>query len=344
MTEKSPFAAYVACLKGSAIEVFIGDANAGTLDHVQTVDLRGKGLPLARSPDGKYLYASTFEEGDSGEQNWIETFAIHPETRRLNRNATTPVAARMAHIATDRTGRFLFGASFPSSMIAVYPIGDRGVVQDYPTDTMKTPFRAHQMLADYSNRFVTVPCMLSHTVLNLTFDDRSGTLSENSPPATYRPNGAGPRHVAYHPNRRYAYLMNEMNGEVTAYRIDAKTGGLVEIMSASYVSDDLDEAPWGAQIHVSPDGKRLFAADRRGSTLAVFDIDTLGGQISGRRLVQTGKNPRCHDITPNGHFLVLAALGDKQVELYDIRDADKDPEKVLTLPTRDAPAWVEIVA
>lgn len=343
MTETSPFAAYVACLKGSAIEVFVGDAVNGTLDHVQTVELLGKGLPLARSPDGRHLYASTFGETDEGEVNQIETFEIHPVTKRLSRVSTTPVMARMAHISVDRTGNFLMGASFPSSCIAVYPIGDRGHVQSFPTDTMSTPFRSHQITTDYSNRFAYVPCMKSHTVMCLNFDDRTGTFSEQSPPAIYTAPGAGPRHMAHHPNRRNVYVINEMNGTLTAFRLDAKTGGLTEIMTTSYVRDDLTEDPWGAQIHVSPDGKRLFAADRSGHTLAVFDIDPLGGQLSGRQLIQTGANPRCHDITPNGRYLIVAALGDKKIEMYDIANPAAGITKTLEMPTSAAPAWVEIV-
>ena len=343
MTEKSPFAAYVACLKGSAVEVFAGDANDGTLEHVQTVELLGKGLPLARSPDGRHLYASTFEETETGEIARVETFEIHPVTKRLNRVSATPVLARMAHIWVDRSGNFLMGASFPSSLIAVYPIGDRGHVQPYPTDTMVTPFRSHQITTDYSNRFAYVPCMKSHTVMCLGFDDRTGKLSELNPPACYTAPGAGPRHLAHHPNRRYAFLVNEMNGTITSFRYDHMTGQLTEIMTTSYVKDDLQGDPWGAQIHVSPQGDRLFVADRRGNTMAVFTIDGLGGQLTDRRLLDTGGNPRCHDITPNGNYLVVAALGDAKVEMYDISDTEGLPRKVLELPTRAAPAWVEIV-
>ena len=343
MTETSPFAAYVSCLKGSAIEVFTGDANAGTLDHVQTVELLGKGLPLARSPNGKRLYASSFEETDAGEVDRIETFEICPETKRLNRISVTPVMARMAHISVDRSGQFLLCASFPSSRIAVYPIGDRGHVQPCPTASMATPLQSHQMMTDYSNRYAYVPCMKSHTVMCLGFDDRTGTLTELGPPSYFPAPGAGPRHVAHHPNRRDVYLINEMNGTVTALRMDPQTGGLTEIMTTSYVRDDLDADPWGAQIHVSPDGMRLFAADRGGNTIAIFDIDPLGGHMLNRRLIAVGANPRCHDITPNGRYLIVAALGDKKIEMYDISDPVADPVKTLDLPTCDSPAWVEIV-
>ena len=343
MTEKSPFAVYVGCLKGTAIDVFVGDAVSGDLEHVQTVELLGKSPSVARSPDGKHLYASSFEETDEGEITRVESFEIHPETKRLNRVSSTPVIARFAHISVDRSGNFLLGASFPSSCIAVYPIGDRGHVQSYPTDTMVTPFRSHQILTDYSNRYAYVPCMKSHTVMCLGFDDRTGQLSELSPPSYQPAPGAGPRHIAHHPNRRYAFLVNEMNGTVSSLRLDRASGGLTEIMTTSYVLDDLEEDPWGAQIHVTPDGNRLFVADRRGHTMAIFDIDNLSGHMTNRRLVDVGKNPRCHDITPNGNFLIVAALADKKIEMYNISDAGRDPVKTSEFPTQAAPAWVEIV-
>lgn len=343
MTENSPYTAYVSCLKGSAIEVFTGNANEGTLEHIQTMQLEGKGLPLARSPDGKRLYASSFSEGKNGEIDCVETFEIHPTTQRLNRLSSTPVIGRMAHISIDRSGKFLMGACFMSGEIAVYPIGDRGHVQSYPTCTMRTPLTPHQLTVDYSNQFAYLPCMRSHTVMSLKFDATRGTLTENSPSQVYLPQGAGPRHFAYHPNRRYLYLINEMNGTITVFHHDSNAGMLTEIMTDSYVKADLDEEPWGAQIHVTPDGNRLFAADRRGSTLAAWNIDQKNGHISNRRLVGVGENPRCFDISPNGKFIVLGAMSANNVELYDISDAQLDPIKVLTLPTKDAPGYVEIV-
>ena len=342
MTRHSTFTAYVSCRDGGELNVFRGDATGGQLERVQTIGLTGKGLPLAVSPDRRHLYASVIGERDGGEEDHIDTFEIQEDGQLVLLSSTT-VMARMAHIAVDKTGGWLLGASFPSSLIAVYPIGSRGQVQSTPSFSMTTPRKAHQILTDPSNRFAFVPNLGADMVMQLTFDAHTGRFAENTPPAVNLQPGAGCRHVAYHPNRRYVYLLNELDGSLVVYRLDPEAGTLSEISRDSILRPDLEGAPWGAQIHVSPDGGRLFASERRGATLAMWRIDPESGQLFDRLILETGPNPRCFDITPNGRYLVLAAMGADEITLYDIAEPAAAPKPVLTLTTGEEPGWVEIV-
>lgn len=332
---------YVSCLKGARIEAFAFAAGNGPLAHVQTIELSGKGLPLAPSPDGRHLYASVIGERDGAEEDRIDAFEIDRMTGALVPLSSTVIVARMAHIRVDRTGGFLLGASFPSSLIAVYPIGDRGHVAAEPSFVMPTPSKAHQILTDPSNRFAFVPNLGADLVMQLVFDDNTGAFHENAPPALQFQPGAGCRHVAYHPNRRYVYLLNELDGSLIVLRFDPATGKLSEIARDTILRPDLDGSPWGAQVHVSPDGRRLFASERRGASLAVWDIVGASGQISNRRIVETGANPRCFDISPDGRHLVLGAMGEDRIDVYDI--TGEVPEKIAGYPTGPEPGWVEIV-
>lgn len=339
----STFTAYVACLAGSEINVFEGDSDGRALTSIQTVELSGKGLPLATAPDRRHLYASVIGERDGVEEDRIDAFEIIPGSGRLVPLSSTVVMARMAHISVDRSGGWLLGASFPSSLIAVYPIGSRGQVQSVPSFSMPTPKKAHQILTDHSNRFAFVPNLGADLVMQLRFDADRGVLVENAPPLVHLQSGAGCRHIAFHPNRRYVYLLNELDGSLVVYELDSATGTLSEIGRDSILRPDLEGDPWGAQILVSPDGYRLFASERRGRTLAAWNIDPNSGEISNRQIIETGGNPRCFDIVPNGRLLILAAMDDDEITVYDIADPASKPTPISSAATGHQPAWVEIV-
>lgn len=350
MTEKSNYTAYVSCLSGNEINVFAGNDISGTLDHIQTIrlsgrglGLKGRGLPLAQSPDRRRLYASVYGDQDSAEKNLVDTYAIDQGTGHLTHMSSAPVMAQLGHISVDRSGGFLLGASEPSGLVVVYPIGNRGQIQPYPSYSMVPLPGAHQILTDYSNRYAYVPSLSGDMMASLIFDEKTGSFRANSPPEIALTNGAGCRHLAFHPNRRHVYLLNQRDGSLVVYRLTPETGGLHEIMRTSVLPPDFTGAPWAAQIHVSPNGDRLYASERRGSTLAAWDVDHLSGKISNRNIVETAENPRCFDVTPNGRFIVLSALKGDCIELFDVSQRSAAPKKVLELPTSNEPGWVEII-
>lgn len=350
MTHPSNYTAYISCLSGNEINVFSGNDIDGTLIQIQTLKLDGRGsglvgrgLPLTHSPDKRRLYASVYGDQDSDDENIIDTFDIDQTTGLLTHMSSTPVIGQLSHISTDRSGQFILGASEPSGLAVVYPIGAQGQVQPYPTSSIVPLPGAHQILVDYSNQYAYVPSLSSDMMASFVFDVRSGVLHANSPSEVPLQKGAGCRHIAFHPNRRYVYLLNQRDGSLVAYRITAETGGLHEIMRTSILPPDFTGSPWGAQIHVSPTGDKLYTSERRSSTLSAWDLDHLNGQISNRSFVNTADNPRNFNITPNGRYIVLSALLADCIELFDTSDKSKAPQKVLELPTGSQPGWVEII-
>ena len=340
MSSSPRYMAYVSCLKGAQIEVF-AFAGDEVLTHVESVPLSGSGLPLAPSPDRRNLYASVIGEKEGVEEDRIDSFEIDRMTGRLMRLSSTVILARMAHIRVDRSGRYLLGASFPSSLVAVWPRSDDGHIMAEPTFTMEAPEKAHQILTDASNRFAFVPNLGADLVMQLIFDDRTGTFSENTPSALHFAPGAGCRHMAHHPNQRFVYLLNELDGALIVLRLDPVKGTLSEVMSDTILGDDLGGTPWGAQIHVSPDGSRLYASERRGPTLAQWDIDGRSGQISNRHILKTGAIPRSFHISPDNRYLVMGLMGEDRIDVYDITGSE--PQKLYEFPTAAEPSWVEII-
>ncbi|WP_298972927.1 beta-propeller fold lactonase family protein [uncultured Roseobacter sp.] len=350
MTDGCRYTAYVSCLSGNEVNVFSGYEVTGALEHVQTITLPGRGkglvgrgLPLAHAPNRRRLYAAVYGDQTTPEKDLVDTYAIDPITGLLTHMSSTPVMAQLSHISVDRTGGFLLGASEPSGLVVAYPIGDHGHVQARASGTVVPLPGAHQIQTDYTNRYTFIPSLSDDVLVSLLFDERIGSFTANSPPEVALQTGAGCRHLAFHPNRRYMYLLNQRDGSLVCYRLDPADGGLCALMRVSILPEDFEGAPWGAQIKVSPRGDRLFASERRSDTLAVWDIDPNNGHLSSRHIVSTPKNPRCFDVTPNGRFVVLSALKGDCIALYDVSERSAPPRHVMELPTGGEPGWVEIL-
>ena len=350
MTERSNYTAYISCRSGNEINVFAGNDVSGNLTHIQTTSrrgggrgLKGRGLSLTHSPDRRRLYASVYGDQDNAEKDVVDTYSVDQDTGRLTHLSSTPVMAQLIHISMDRRGGFLLGASEPSGLIAVYPIDEHGKVRPNPSYAKEPLSGAHQVLLDYSNKFAYVPSLSSDVLVSLVFDEKTGTFQANSPPQIALQSGAGCRHVAFHPGRRYLYLLNQRDGSLIVYELEPMKGGLLEIMRASIQPTGFRGSPWGAQVHASPDGQRLFASERRSNTLIVWDIDHVSGKLSNRHTVETAENPRCFDVTPNGRFILVSALKADCIELFDVSQNSTEPQKVLELPTGIEPGWVEII-
>ena len=215
------------------------------------------------------------------------------------------------YIVTDRTGRWLFAASYQGSLVSVSPIGPRGFLQP-PHQVIRTEANAHSIQIDAANRHVLVPCLGGDVVTQWEFDAATGRLSANSPPAVKVEKGAGPRHFVFHPNNRWVYLLNELNASVYAYGYDAATGTLSELQTLSALPADFSGPPFGmpglstnggpkaADLHVSPDGRFLYASERTTSTLAAFAIDLDSGRLQSISNYATETNPRGFNIDPTG--------------------------------------------
>lgn len=312
------FFVYVSSHLTGEVHVVRGDGATGALEHVQSVPLGGQGLAMAQSACRRFLHVLSLASLDRHSAAHYTTFRIEPSSGRLEPLGRVPAPAYMVHVAVDGTGRFLLGASEPTGIIAATPIGRRGLPQEAPADVMAALGRPHHITTDASNRFAYVPCMRRDTVLQLHFDDRTGRFARNTPADIQHETGAGPRHMAHHPNGKWAYLVNQHDGSLVVYDVDPATGQLVPIGRDNILPDGFEGAPRGAQIHVTPDGRCLFVAERTGRTIAGWRIDPLTGRLTDRRITPCPVGLRCFDIDLASRFLVIGGVdSDKAPGTYD---------------------------
>ena len=302
------------------------------------VSRSGGSIPLAVSPDKRFLYAAI-----RGEPLVAAGFAIDPASGKLEHVANGPLADSMAYIVTDRSGRFLLGASYSGHKITVNPIRMPGVVEA-AQQVVATGPNAHCIVPDPANRYVLSTSLGADLVYQWRFDPATGTLSPNAPASVRVKDKAGPRHLVFHPDGTFVYLLDELDASIYVFGYDGASGQLSELQTASAWPPGYDGKPWAADIHVTPDGRFLYASERRSSTLSAFRIDAGSGMLSPLEFVPTEKQPRSFAIDPAARYLLVAGEASNRMTSYAIDAAIGRLTRLKEYPMGRKPNWVEIVA
>src|SRR6266404_7897870 len=338
----------------AATFVYVGNADSqdvtilelksnGDLRPVETAPVpgpakHGSSLPLAVSPDKKRLYVGLRNEPYSA-----VTFAIDAKTGKLTPVGSGPLADSMAYVVTDRSGKFLFSASYGGNKITVNPIGPDGIVQP-AQQIMPTEPNAHCILTDPSNRYVLHTSLGGDLVYQEKFDGKTGKLTPNDPPTVSVKAKAGARHLVFSRNKKFVYLVNELDASIYVFPWDAKTGTLKkEVQVTTSLPGGFEGKPWAADIHLTPDGKFLYASERTTSTLAAFSVDSRTGLLTPIDSYPTEKQPRGFNIDPTGHYLLSVGQLSNSMTSYAIDKATGKLTKLREYPMGKNPNWVEIV-
>jgi len=335
-----PAVVYVACADSKEIYVAHLDDGTGVLEVIQRAAVPGAVMPLAIAPGRRFLYASLRSEPFS-----VATLQIDRAAGTLRLVSTVPLPDSMAYLSTDKTGRFLFGASYSGDKISINTIGDDGLVDAEPVQIVATPSHPHSVLVGPSNRHVFVPCLGSDVISQYRFDAATGRVAPHTPPAVKAKHKAGPRHLVFHPGGRFAYCTNELDATVGAFRVDAAAGTLSPIGAQSLLpAGHRGRPPFAAaDIHITPDGRRLYASERASNSLTGFSIDGVTGALTPVGNVPTEETPRGFNVDPRGRFLLAAGQVSNHLTAYTI-----DPGGGGLVPRHryrmgENPNWVESI-
>ena len=328
---------YVSNADSREISVLALAVDSGALTPLETVAVDGTVMPLAVSPDRHRLYAALRTQPYR-----VLSFAIEPGDGRLRKLGESALADSMANIATDRSGRWLFAASYGGAKVTVNSIGADGVVGAVQ-QLIPTGPNAHSMQSDVANRFVFATSLGADQISSWKFDAASGFLSANEPALLKTADKSGPRHIVFDRTQRFAYVVCELDASLLAFAYDAAQGTLRAIQQTTVLPPGFSGKPWGADVHLSPDGRFLYASDRTSSTLAAFKVDAASGRLSLIGHVPTEKTPRGFAIDPNGRYLVAAGQDSHGVSVYAIDPASGALGFLKRYALGKNPNWVEIV-
>lgn len=319
MTTGASYLAYVGArtsrernARGDGINVYRVDAATGAWTHLQRVgDLVNPSF-LAFDGTGRNLYTV---HGDSTE---VSAFTVSDDGLLGRLNTRSTGGKNPVHLSFDATNRWLVVANHITSNLAVLPRGDDGALGelvDLVTLTgpigphrVEQPFaKPHQVVFDPAHRFVAVPDKGLDRTFCFQVDAATGKLTAAAPPPALAREGAGPRHIGFHPSRPLAYEINELNSTVTALTFDPKTGALTPFQIVSSLPDTFVGDSRGAELQVSADGRFVYVSNRGHDSIGVFAIDAANGRMTPIEWRPSGgKTPRFFALSPDGRFLFVA--------------------------------------
>jgi 6-phosphogluconolactonase len=286
---------------------------------------------LAVHPNRRFLYAvgeiNDFEGKKSGA---VSAFAVAADTGKLTLLNQQPSGGRgPCHLTIDRDGKHVLVANYSTGSAAVLPIAPDGrlakassVVQHKgsgPNAKRQEGPHAHSINLDPAGRYAFVADLGADKVFVYRFDSAKGTLVANDPPAAVVAPGSGPRHFAFDPRARCAYVINELASTVTAFAYDADRGALKEIQTIATLPEDFREPSFTAHILVHPSGRFAYGSNRGHDSIAVFAIDPGTGKLERAGHDSTrGKTPRNFAISPGGEWLIAANQNSDTLAVFRI--------------------------
>ncbi|CND97820.1 6-phosphogluconolactonase [Yersinia nurmii] len=324
---------YVASPDSQQIHVWQLDT-AGALTLLQTVDVPGQVQPMAISPDQRHLYVGV--RPDFG----IVTYRIAADGQ-LQEVSMAPLPGSPTHISTDLQGRFLFSASYSFNCVSVSPIDEHGHVQA-PIQQIDGLTAPHSANIDPTNQILLVPCLKEDRIR--LFDlSLNGKLTPHDQMGVSTAAGAGPRHMAFHPNHKVAYCVNELNGTVDVFQIEDNGQQYRMVQTLDAMPADFADTRWAADIHITPDGRYLYISDRTASLLGIFSVSEDGSVISlvGHHLTEA--QPRGFNIDNRGQFLIASGQKSDHIEVCRIDPAKGQLTTLGRYPVGKGPMWVSIL-
>jgi 6-phosphogluconolactonase len=343
----NPFV-YVSCAEDGEIRIYELKSD-GRLEARGAARAETTLGPLAVSPDKRWLVGAARNKPFKA-----HCFAIDANSGALSSLGTAPLAESLPYIVFDRTGRYLLGASYSADLVCVNPVGADGRV-GAPMQVIPTARNAHAIITDRTNQYVFVPHLGTDQVFQFRFDEKSGRLSANTPPVLQLGKGSGPRHLVQSPDGRFIYLLNELTATVTTLAL-SKDGSLTQIHSVSALPADSKLAPgaprpndrdkekdiWASDIHVTPDGRFVYAAERTGSTINLLAADG-EGRLTYVSSTPSEKQPRGFRLDPTGRVMIVTGEKSDTISSYTVDPKTGALQLVGKYPTGKGGNWVEIV-
>jgi 6-phosphogluconolactonase len=311
---------------GLAVAQF--DTDTGALSAPSLIAETPDPAHFALSADGRRLYLC-----NTGTPGGVSAFAVEDRKTGALRllNFKESKGRGPSYISLDRTGRYVLDANYGGGYVEIHSLQADGSLdrqtafvqhQGSSVHARQNKPYAHWIHTDPGNRFALVADLGIDEVLVYRFDAKSGQLAPNDPPFAKVNGGSGPRHLAFHPNGRWVYAVQELSNEVVAFHWDAGKGSLRQFQQVRTLPADFSAANTAAEIAVRPDGKFLYVSNRGHDSIAVYAIDAGSGELTLRQRVPSrGKVPRFFTFDPTHQWLVVSNQESGNITVFSIDTA-----------------------
>ncbi|WP_339190066.1 lactonase family protein [Paenibacillus sp. FSL R5-0490] len=300
------------------------NADTGEMRIVNHMDGVDNPSYLALSPDGNCLYVAS--ETDEGEVLVYRRDAATSELHLMDRKQTR--GASPCYVSVSKDGQWVFSSNYSSGSVNVYPVGDQGTLGEMSAwvehtgsgineERQEGP-HAHSIQPDPSGQYAVVCDLgLDQIIVYRLEEGRLVTHREMD-----QPPGAGPRHLVFHPNSKWAYVINELDNTVTAFLYDERRGEFTTVQHISTLPEGHKGEGTAADIRVSPCGRFLYASNRGDDSIVLYHIDQESGKLEAVEWTSTiGQTPRNFNILPGG-ILVVANQDSNNLVGFQISEED----------------------
>jgi 6-phosphogluconolactonase len=311
-----------------AIHGYRFDAATGKLDALGAVGKVVNPSFLATDPHDRFLYAVSEVEGKAN--GGVSAFAIDRKNGSLKfLNSESSAGVAPCHLAVDKSAKMLVVANYGSGGVSAFPLehdGRLGAISSLMEAHGSSVDRerqdgphAHEVVVSADNRFVYVPDLGLDQVRIYRLDPSHAKLAANDPASIKQNPGSGPRHMAFSPSGKFAYVLGELKSAITVFSHDASTGNLTAIQTIPTVPAGYSGENAPAEIEVDKAGKFVYASNRGHDSIAVFAIDEQSGKLKEVQIAPAqGKEPRGMQIDPTGRFLFVGNQKSNQFVIFRI--------------------------
>lgn len=278
------------------------------------------------TPDGRHLYLC-----NTGTPGGVSAFAITDrKTGALELlNYRESKGRGPSYVSVDRSGRYVLDANYGGGYVEVLALQKDGALGAQTAFVQHTgssvhPQRqtkpyAHWFRTDPSNEFGLAADLGTDQIVIYKFDDATGRLTPNDPPAAKVPGGMGPRHLVFHPDGRRVYAIAEIANQVMAFDWDARRGTLTQFQSVDTLDASFREPNTAAEIAVHANGRFLYASNRGEDSLVVYAIDPANGRLTFKqRVASRGKVPRYFTFDASNRWLVVANQDGGNLSVFSV--------------------------
>lgn len=312
---------------GKGICLFEVDLNSGGMKHREVFAIDTNPSWLAFDPSAQFLFAANEIDSYEGTQSGaVSSFAVDRTTGHLRLvNTVSSRGAGPAHLSVHPSGKFVFVANYAGGTIAVLPVtskGELGPATDVKEDHGETGSiratssppgsfavsghdhpHAHMIRSDPAGRFVLSTDLALDRIFLWRFDAAAGKLFANDPPFVSLPPGDGPRHLAFHPNGRYVYSLQEEGSTLVTFDYDPELGRLTKRQSLSTLPKGFAGTNFTSEVLVTPNGKFIYVANRLHDSIARFSVSPAGTVDYLGETWTRGDYPRSFSLDPTGNLL-----------------------------------------